>query len=65
MIQELLEEMPDFTWQDEDSGTCLALRDQFRSGELRDENVRTFKSIQCGRDLLERLKFLASRGVMA
>jgi hypothetical protein len=65
VIQALLEEMPQFTWQDKNGGTCLALRNQFCSRELRDENVRTYRSVQDGRDLLERLKFLATRGVMA
>jgi uncharacterized protein YndB with AHSA1/START domain len=51
------------TWQDEDGGTRLTLRNQFRSRELRDENVRTYGSVQGARDLFERLtKFLAAKG---
>jgi uncharacterized protein YndB with AHSA1/START domain len=54
------------TWQDEDGGTRLTVRNQFGSRALRDENVRTYGSVQGSRDLFERLRaFLASKGVAA
>ncbi len=54
------------TWQDEDGGTRLTLRNQFGSRELRDENVRTYGSVQGAHDLFERLtKFLAAKGATA
>ena len=54
------------TWEDEGNGTRLTMRNHFGSRELRDENVRTYRSIQGGRDLFERLtNFLAWKGVPA
>jgi uncharacterized protein YndB with AHSA1/START domain len=54
------------TWEDEDGGTRLTLRNQFASRELRDENVRTYGSVKGARDLFERLTmFLASKGLKA
>jgi uncharacterized protein YndB with AHSA1/START domain len=54
------------TWQDESGGTRLTLRNQFSSRELRDENVRTYGSVQGALDLFERLtKFLAAKGATA
>lgn len=54
------------TWQDEGGGTRLTLRNEFGSRELRDENVRTYGSVQGARDLFERLtKFLAAKGAPA
>lgn len=54
------------TWLDEGGGTRLTLRNQFGSRELRDDNVRTYGSVQGARDLFERLtKFLAEKGVAA
>ncbi len=53
-------------WQDEEGGTRLTLRNQFASHTLRDENVRSYGSVQGGRDLFERLAHhLAKRGVAA
>ena len=43
------------TWEDEDGGTRLTLRHEFASRELRDENVRTYKAVEGGRQLFERL----------
>jgi len=51
------------TWTDEDGGTRLTLKNVFESRELRDENVRTYKSVEGGRQLLVRLaKHLAQGG---
>jgi uncharacterized protein YndB with AHSA1/START domain len=44
------------TWTDEDGGTRLTLKNEFGSRELRDENVRTYKSVEGGRQLLVRLE---------
>lgn len=54
------------TGQDEGSGTRLTLRSRFDRRELRDENVRSYGSVQGARDLFQRLtNFLAERGVAA
>ncbi|MDW5266015.1 MULTISPECIES: SRPBCC domain-containing protein [Acidobacteriaceae] len=54
------------TWQEEDGGTRLTLSNQFDSRELRDENVRTYGSVQGARELFERLnKVLAAKGATA
>lgn len=54
------------TWQDEDGGTRLTLRNQFGSREQRDENVRAYGSVKGARELFERLtKVLAAKGVAA
>jgi uncharacterized protein YndB with AHSA1/START domain len=54
------------TWTDEDGGTRLTLRNEFASRELRDENVRTYKSVEGGRQLFVRLEeFLTTKGVQA
>ena len=51
------------TWTDEGGGTRLTLKNVFESRELRDENVRTYKSVEGGRQLLVRLaKHLAQGG---
>ena len=51
------------TWTDEDGGTRLTLKNEFESRELRDENVRSYKSVEGGRQLLVRLaKHLADGG---
>ena len=44
------------TWEDEDGGTRLTFRIEFASRELRDENVHTYKSVEGGRQLFERLE---------
>jgi uncharacterized protein YndB with AHSA1/START domain len=44
------------TWEDEDGGTRLTLTNEFGSRELRDENVRTYKSVEGGRQLFMRLE---------
>jgi len=44
------------TWTDEDGGTRLTLKNEFGSRELRDENVRTYKSVEGGRQLFVRLE---------
>jgi uncharacterized protein YndB with AHSA1/START domain len=54
------------TWEDEDGGTRLTLRNRFGSRELRDENVRTYGSVKGARELFERLnKVLAAKGATA
>ncbi len=50
------------TWTDEDGGTRLTLKNVFESRELRDENVRTYKSVEGGRQLLVRLAKHLARG---
>ena len=50
------------TWADEDGGTRLTLKNVFESRELRDENVRTYKSVEGGRQLLVRLAKHLARG---
>ena len=50
------------TWTDEDGGTRLTLKNVFESHELRDENVRTYKSVEGGRQLLVRLAKHLARG---
>jgi len=50
-------------WTEEDGGTRLTLKNIFETRELRDENVRTYKSVEGGRQLLVRLaKHLAETG---
>ncbi len=44
------------TWEDEDGQTRLTLRNHFETRELRDENVRTYKSVEGARQLFERLE---------
>jgi len=50
------------TWTEEDGGTRLTLKNVFESRELRDENVRTYKSVEGGRQLLVRLAKHLARG---
>lgn len=51
------------TWTDEAGGTRLTLKNEFGSRELRDENVRIYKSVEGGQQLFVRLEeHLAKHG---